>query len=88
VHTGAHALEAYQDADMVLLDLKLTDLDGLEVCRTILTACDVPVIVRTARESELDCVLAFQAGADGYVVTPRLPPARGPNGGRAAPGPT
>jgi DNA-binding response OmpR family regulator len=45
-------------------------MDGLEVCRAIRIVCDVPVIVLTARESELDCVLALQAGADDYVVIP------------------
>jgi DNA-binding response OmpR family regulator len=70
VHSGGHALEAYEKADLILLDLELTDLDGLKVCRAIRATSDVPIIVLTARESELDCVLALQAGADDYVVRP------------------
>src|SRR3546814_5258065 len=47
--------------------LELPDLDGLEVCRAIRSMSHVPVIIVTARESELDCVLSLQAGADDYV---------------------
>ncbi|MFJ5293108.1 response regulator transcription factor [Streptomyces sp. NPDC088348] len=70
IDTGAKALEAYQDVDLVLLDLELPDLDGLEVCKEIRAACDIPVIAVTARSTELDCVLALQAGADDYLVKP------------------
>ncbi|MEU6055329.1 response regulator transcription factor [Streptomyces xanthochromogenes] len=68
--TGAKALRSYQDVDLVLLDLELPDLDGLEVCKEIRSACDVPIIAVTARSTELDCVLALQAGADDYLVKP------------------
>ncbi|WP_308312711.1 response regulator transcription factor [Streptomyces sp. ISL-11] len=68
--TGSKALQAYRGADLVLLDLELPDLDGLEVCRAIRVASDVPVIAVTARASELDRVLGLQAGADDYVVKP------------------
>jgi DNA-binding response OmpR family regulator len=68
--TGSAALQVYGDADLVLLDLELPDLDGLEVCRAIRSASDVPVIAVTARESELDRVLGLQAGADDYMVKP------------------
>ncbi|CAL9326449.1 MULTISPECIES: response regulator transcription factor [Streptomyces] len=64
------ALQAYADADLVLLALELPDLDGLEVCRAIRTVSRVPVIIVTARQSELDCVLGLQAGADDYVTKP------------------
>lgn len=67
---GSTALEAHDDVDLVLLDLELPDLDGLEVCRAIRAVSSVPIIVVTARESELDCVLGLQAGADDYVVKP------------------
>lgn len=70
VETGNDALLAYEDADLVLLDLELPDLDGLEVCRGIRAACDIPVIAVTARGTELDRVLGLQAGADDYVVKP------------------
>ncbi|GAA2611483.1 response regulator transcription factor [Streptomyces tubercidicus] len=70
VATGSEALRAYEDADLILLDLELSDLDGLEVCRTIRTACDVPIIAVTARGTELDRVLGLQAGADDYLTKP------------------
>lgn len=70
VDTGMRALEMYHYADLILLDLELPDLDGLEVCRTIRTACDTPVIAVTARGTELDRVLGLQAGFDDYLVKP------------------
>jgi DNA-binding response OmpR family regulator len=70
VVTGAEALEAFQDADLVLLDLEMPDLDGLEVCKKIRSVSDVPLIAVTARSTELDCVLALQAGADDYLIKP------------------
>ncbi|MEU6406783.1 response regulator transcription factor [Streptomyces sp. NPDC046985] len=68
-HGGA-ALHAYGGADLVLLDLELPDLDGLEVCRAIRSVSRVPLIIVTSRESETDCVLGLQAGADDYVTRP------------------
>ncbi|MFE5401293.1 response regulator transcription factor [Streptomyces sp. NPDC056580] len=70
VSGGIAALDAYGDADLVLLDLELPDLDGLEVCRQIRAAGDTAVIAVTARGTELDRVLGLQAGADDYVVKP------------------
>jgi DNA-binding response OmpR family regulator len=70
VASGGAALRAYEVADLVLIDLELPDLDGLEVCRSIRATCDVPVIAVTARGSELDRVLGLQAGADDYLVKP------------------
>lgn len=68
--TGAQALRAHRDADLVLLDLDLPDLDGLEVCRGIRAVSDTPIIAVTARDSELDRVLGLQAGSDDYLVKP------------------
>jgi DNA-binding response OmpR family regulator len=70
VSTGTHALKKYHRADLVLLDLELPDLDGLEVCRAIRAACDTPIITVTARGTELDRVLGLQAGSDDYLVKP------------------
>ncbi|THA54646.1 response regulator transcription factor [Streptomyces sp. A1136] len=70
VATGSEALRSYTDADLVLLDLELPDLDGLEVCRGIRAAHEIAVIAVTARGSELDRVLGLQAGADDYLVKP------------------
>ncbi|WP_433260128.1 response regulator transcription factor [Actinosynnema sp. CS-041913] len=70
VGTGGEALQVFDDADLVLIDLDLPDLDGLEVCRSIRTVGDTPVIAVTGRGSELDRVLGLHAGADDYLVKP------------------
>ena len=67
--TGRAALDA-APADCVLLDLGLPDLDGLEVCRRLRAASDVPIIVVSARSDELDRVMLLELGADDYVVKP------------------
>ncbi|BAU83964.1 two component transcriptional regulator, winged helix family [Streptomyces laurentii] len=68
VSAGAEALRLLPRADIVLLDLELPDMDGLEVCRAIRAAGDTPVIAFSRRDAELDRVLALQAGADDCVV--------------------
>jgi DNA-binding response OmpR family regulator len=70
VGTGAEALERCRKADLVLVDLDLPDVDGVELCRSIRAVCDVAVIVIAARDTELDRVLSLRAGADDYVVKP------------------
>lgn len=70
VRTGAEALERYATADLLLVDLDLPDVDGVELCRTIRAVCDVAIIVVAARDTELDRVLSLRAGADDYVVKP------------------
>lgn len=70
VDAGIAALHAYDGADLVLLDLELPDLDGLEVCRQIRSEGTTAVIAVTARGTELDRVLGLQAGADDYLVKP------------------
>src|ERR1700742_4219230 len=54
VQTGNAALKTHHRADLVLLDVELSDIDGLEICREIRAACDTPIIVVTARGTELD----------------------------------
>ena len=70
VHTGGEAVAAAETVQFVLLDLGLPDLDGGEVCRRIRARTDVPIIVVTAREDELDRVRLLELGADDYVVKP------------------
>ncbi|MFJ9946692.1 response regulator transcription factor [Kitasatospora sp. NPDC091207] len=70
VDTGAETLQQYQKADLLLVDLDLPDLEGVELCRIIRASCDVPIIVVTARDTELDRVLSLRAGSDDYVVKP------------------
>jgi DNA-binding response OmpR family regulator len=56
--------------DLVLLDLGLPDLDGVEVCRRLRSYSDVPIIILTARGEEADRVVGLELGADDYVVKP------------------
>jgi two-component system, OmpR family, response regulator RegX3 len=69
VATGGGALEA-SPADLVLLDLRLPDVDGLDVCRQLRERSRVPIIVVTARGEEADRVVGLELGADDYVVKP------------------
>ena len=56
--------------DLIILDLMLPRLDGLEVCRAIRRERDVPIIMLTARDAEVDRVVGLELGADDYVVKP------------------
>jgi DNA-binding response OmpR family regulator len=67
--TGADALAA-APADLVLLDLRLPDVDGFTVCRELRSRSDVPIIVVSARGEEIDRVVGLELGADDYVVKP------------------
>ena len=67
--TAAEALAA-AESDVVLLDLRLPDGDGLDVCRALRARSDVPIIVVTARGEEVDRVVGLELGADDYVVKP------------------
>jgi two-component system response regulator RegX3 len=67
--TGAEALAA-PEADLVLLDLRLPDMDGLDVCRRLRERSQVPIIIVTARGEEADRVVGLELGADDYVVKP------------------
>ena len=69
VTSGQAALDAH-GADVVLLDLGLPDIDGVEVCRRLRERSVVPVIAVTARSPERDRVQALDAGADDYIVKP------------------
>ena len=68
--TGTEGLLAADDADLVLLDLGLPDVDGADVCRLLLDRSDAPIIVLTARGDEHDRVRLLEMGADDYVVKP------------------
>jgi DNA-binding response OmpR family regulator len=75
VDTGEAALSAMRDdpADLVVLDLMLPGVDGLEVCRRLREQRDVPVIMLTALGSEADRVVGLERGADDYVTKPFSP---------------
>src|SRR5665811_1397574 len=66
---GVERFEAI-GADLVLLDLMLPSMDGLEVCKRIRTGSGVPILMLTARDSDLDEVLGLEIGADDYVTKP------------------
>ena len=69
---GREALERFDagGADLVLLDLMLPGLSGTEVCRRLRATSDVPVIMLTAKDSEIDKVVGLELGADDYVTKP------------------
>jgi DNA-binding response OmpR family regulator len=67
--TGAAAIDA-APADCVLLDLRLPDIDGYDVCRALRESSDVPIIMISARGEEVDRVVGLELGADDYVTKP------------------
>ncbi|MFI0355916.1 response regulator [Actinomadura sp. 9N407] len=70
--TGPDALDIFErnGADLVLLDLMLPGLPGTEVCRELRSRSNVPVIMLTAKDSEVDKVVGLELGADDYVTKP------------------
>ncbi|MBD0734341.1 response regulator transcription factor [Streptomyces sp. CBMA29] len=68
--TGAEALEKYSTFDFFLIDLALPDMDGLEVCRLLRSASDIPIIAFTDPDTELDRILCLQAGCDDCMAKP------------------
>ena len=70
--TGPAALEDFDrgGADLVLLDLMLPGLSGMDVCRALRLRSSVPVIMLTAKDSEIDKVVGLEIGADDYVTKP------------------
>ncbi len=72
VHTGAAAVEALDQfqPDLVILDIMLPDISGLDVCRHIRSTSTVPVIMLTARDEEVDRVMGLEFGADDYLAKP------------------
>jgi len=71
-HDGAAGLERWRQGrpDLVLLDVMLPRLDGLEVCREIRREATVPIVMLTARGDTIDIVVGLEAGADDYVTKP------------------
>ncbi len=69
---GLDALKQVQEyrPDLILLDIMLPELDGLEVCRRIRLDNTVPIIMLTARETEKDIIQGLQTGADDYITKP------------------
>src|SRR5437660_4936020 len=69
---GEEALEKFaaQTIDLVVLDIMLPRLDGLEVCKRLRATSTVPIIMLTARDDELDKVIGLELGADDYITKP------------------
>jgi two-component system, OmpR family, response regulator RegX3 len=73
--TGTQALTEFDrtGADIVLLDLMLPEMSGTEVCRQLRSKTNVPIIMVTARDAEIDKVVGLEIGADDYVTKPYSP---------------
>jgi DNA-binding response OmpR family regulator len=74
-HGGAEALAVARevDPDVVVLDLGLPGIDGLEVCRQLRTFSDAYVVMLTARDTEMDTIVGLSVGADDYITKPFSP---------------
>ncbi|MBI2883083.1 MAG: response regulator transcription factor [Chloroflexi bacterium] len=72
---GVAAMDLFrrEKPDLVVLDLNLPELDGLDVCRALRKASNVPIIMLTARDEEADRLIGLELGADDYVVKPFSP---------------
>lgn len=70
--TGTRGLELFHSTqpDLILLDLMLPEMSGLDVCREIRAVSDVPIIMVTAKSAEVDTVVGLEVGADDYVTKP------------------
>ena len=67
------AVFAAEKPSLVLVDLKLPDMSGFDICRAIRQTSDVPIIIVTAQESSFDVVAGLESGADDYVTKPFVP---------------
>src|SRR5512133_378459 len=75
VADGDHAMQAFREThpDLVLLDLMLPGVDGIDVCRQIRTESGVPIVMLTAKSDTVDVVLGLESGADDYIPKPFKP---------------
>jgi len=73
--TGTEALAqaGKGDTSLIILDLNLPDIDGIEVCRRIRKASDVPILMLTARDEDVDKIIGLEVGADDYMTKPFNP---------------
>jgi len=74
-HSGEEALALFDAADpsLILLDIMLPDIDGLEVCRRIRRVSSIPILMITAKDEDADRILGLDIGADDYIVKPFSP---------------
>jgi DNA-binding response OmpR family regulator len=75
VGTGKEALEQAEAVrpDLIVLDLMLPDVDGIEVCQKIRQASEVPILMLTARDEDVDKIIGLEVGADDYLTKPFNP---------------
>jgi DNA-binding response OmpR family regulator len=75
VGTGQDALDllGHERPDLVVLDLMLPDVDGIEVCRRIRRSSDLPILMLTARDEDVDKIIGLEVGADDYLTKPFNP---------------
>ena len=73
--TGAEALAqaASGDVSLIILDLMLPDIDGIEICRRIRQRSDTPILMLTARDEDVDKIIGLEVGADDYMTKPFNP---------------
>jgi DNA-binding response OmpR family regulator len=73
--TGGEALRqvAAERPDLILLDLMLPDIDGIEVCKRIRQESDLPILMLTARDEDVDKIIGLEVGADDYLTKPFNP---------------
>src|SRR6059036_3199776 len=73
--TGTEALSqvATQMPGLIVLDLMLPDIDGIEVCKRIRQTSDVPILMLTARDEDVDKIIGLEVGADDYLTKPFNP---------------
>ena len=78
VRTASSGAEALADAvshtpALIVLDLMLPDIDGIEVCRRLRQSSDVPILMLTARDEDVDKIIGLEVGADDYLTKPFNP---------------
>jgi DNA-binding response OmpR family regulator len=75
VGTGGAALNAIaaEQPALIILDLNLPDMDGLEICRRVRKSSDVPILMLTARDEDVDKIIGLEVGADDYLTKPFNP---------------
>jgi DNA-binding response OmpR family regulator len=73
--TGGEALtmSAAEQPALIILDLNLPDMDGIEVCRRIRKSADIPILMLTARDEDVDKIIGLEVGADDYLTKPFNP---------------
>ena len=74
-HDGVQALKGFteQSSDLIVLDINMPEMDGLECCREIRKTSDVPILFLSSRDDEIDRILGLEIGGDDYVTKPFSP---------------